>query len=310
MSRPLRTAEALRLYLLPLTVPYAILWAGIPGSGAWIMVITHALLVLLYAQSLDAACRSADLEPRLALTPDRHAFIGHAASIGRFLTIDVLIVFILVLLIIEPMLGVSAAMAMLAILVFIRNLNPRQRWFMLAELWWAVLVMLVPLVLVMVRSANGADGSRIVVPPGTVAATLLGAAMLAAYIGLCLIRDEPLDRGAGLRTTATVLGRAGAVAGVFLSLFLAIGVAAWGSSRGWWWWGAAAVGGWSALVAVYLLAIGHERRAVRLWWLGASVTAVLIVATSPPPIRITRAPPVSPEAQSELIHESAQEVAP
>lgn len=46
------------------------------------------------------------------------------------------------------------------------------------------------------------------VSPGVHLATVIGAAMLACILLLCAMRDEPADRGVGLVTTATLLGRA------------------------------------------------------------------------------------------------------
>ena len=70
MGRLLRTVEALRLYVILLTTPYAILWADATHSGGWVMVVVHALLVLCYALSLDLAAQRAGMDPRLSLTPD------------------------------------------------------------------------------------------------------------------------------------------------------------------------------------------------------------------------------------------------
>ena len=113
-----------------------------------------------------------------------------------------------------------------------------------------------------------------------VRATLLGSLMLAAFVILCLVRDESSDRSLGLRTIATTFGRFTAGTAVITCLAAATGLACWGASVGDWHWAVPMVGAWSAMGVGMLMALRMDDHTVGILWLGHAVMACTLVATT------------------------------
>lgn len=117
---------------------------------------------------------------------------------------------------------------------------------------------------------------------GVVAATVLGALAMGAYVLLCLRRDEMLDRGERLVTTPTRFGRP--FAGVLLVVMLgaAIGIAAAGVSAGWWteagWW-CAAIAAWGAVMTVWAAASNRDDTAAGVWYLAHLAMVIALTLT-------------------------------
>ncbi|MGP1311019.1 MAG: hypothetical protein ACTS27_12555, partial [Phycisphaerales bacterium] len=67
-----------------------------------------------------------------------------------------------------------------------------------------------------------------------VGATLLGSVLLGLTMLLCVTRDQPTDSLRGWRTTATKLGRAGAMRLAWAWIVTAVVLSALGAAWGWW----------------------------------------------------------------------------
>lgn len=298
-----RVIETWRLPLLLLVTPMAIVWARSPGSGGALMVIAHALLVLLYALSLDAAFMREGLDPRLGLTRDRFRIDPLRSRGARTLVAVALVPVAIGLLVIAPRIGVLTVAA--AVIIALSTANARgpgaSRRFFLAEVVWAVVALIGPALFIGLAGWNAGRNATEppvgVMPEADVAGTLVAALMLGGYILLCLIRDERIDRIDGQRTTATVITRPGAAGLLAVWALGAVALAAWGAAAGSWDWPVAAVCAWAALLTFWALGAERDSLAVGLWWTGSALTSVLLCVSllssplAPPSI----APPESDE---------------
>lgn len=302
-----RTLEGLRLTLLVVTVPYAALWAEFTGSGGWVMVLTYALLVLFYALRVDAAMTASGRDPRLGLLTDRFAMAHVPTGIARFIVADLLVALALVLVIVSPAVGVCSAVAMVLVLVWVRTGPDRRdvRRFQLAEWWWPVCLLLIPMLIVGLQGwiaqaavpaepsdGAGSAGAAASVDPMSarvIAATCLGALMLGVFAAVCQTRDEIKDRGDGFRTTPTAVGRGGAVMLILLLTFAAVWLAARGVGREWWGWHTTMYVAWTPAAVFAAMSANRDGIAAGLAWAGAATTALSVamwspsVALSPPP---------------------------
>lgn len=279
MRSALRFIESTRLYwLLPVT-PYAAVWARSPHSGGWLMVVAYSLLILFYWLGLDAAFMRRGREPRLALVRDRFRVDPLLVPIARTVAGLALAVSVAALLIVATRIGVVLAVAAVVAALLGRVPRNRSRFF-LAEWVWAVVALIGPAVFIGLWGwsppAGLAEPPSLVMPARDVAGTIVGGLMLGGFVLLCLVRDEVIDRAAGLRTTATALTRGGAVGLLALWAFGAAGLAVWGVSEDAWGWGAGAACAWTALLALWALGARRDGLAAGVWFVGASVTAVLM----------------------------------
>lgn len=288
MASLVRIIETWRLPILLLVTPMAIVWARSPSSGGALMVIAHALLVLLYAMSLDAAFLREGLDPRLALSRDRYRIDPLRLGGARSLVAFALALVTLGLLFVSPRIGVLTGAA--GVLIVMTTGSARgpggTRRFFLAELVWAVAALVGPALFIglgawgAVRAPGAAPTG--VMPGADVAGTLVAAFMLGGYVLLCLIRDEQADRIDGLRSTATVFGRAGAAGLLAIWALGAVALSAWGSAHGAWGWPVAAVCAWSALLTFWAVGAARDALAVGVWWAGSAATGVLLCAALAP----------------------------
>ncbi len=275
----LRGLLAGRWPLLLLTVPYTILWTQAAASGGWLTVLAHAALVLYGFACFDALMLDRAGEVRLGLRRERGAIDPEHLEICRIVTGATAGVLGVILLVVEPWVGVSvlAALAILALLSLGRPAD-RPRWAMRwLEVILPVAALLLPALVIrsyaasLVASDPEAGGAM---SGSVLLATLLGAVMLAGYVLLCFLRDEDADRGEGFSTTATILGRGGATVVLFLIFALASLVAIRGTGLGAWAW---PLGMGVAVLGMFTLWASAQRAgaiAVGVWAAGSAVIAL------------------------------------
>jgi len=288
MSRILRLLATLRVSALFFSVPYTILWADAARSGGALLVVGHAVMLLLFLAVFTARTMRAGEEPRLSIVRDHSMFDIDAAERAAFVLTALAVIVGLALLVGHFWLGVVLLLAVALIHALTRGVRPRARGLEFAELTWPAAVLIGPLTLVhllerraIARAVEGIEGA-VAYPAmgaGVGAATLLGALAMAVFVVLCLLRDEPEDRGIGVRTTATVLGRAGTTVFLFLWMSLALVLAAWGGVNGLWSWTVPAILGVAAMAVGWFTASRIEGYAVGLWAAAHALVAIILVMT-------------------------------
>ncbi len=313
MPRLFRAIRTLRIDLLALTVPFAFVWATTSHSGGLVMVVTFALLVLLFALSFDLSLLSIGMDPRVSIARDRFQYNVELLERARGLTLSAVIIAALVLLFVQWGLAVFALLAAATTVVLLRNGAGRSgaRRLFLAEWLWPLAMLIVPMGIIWLwqwsdRQAGGGSAGAPPLDAPAFAATILGALLLAAFILASLMHSEQADRASGLRTTPAVAGRTTAEAVLFLVLSAAVLLAIAGVSAGWWGFWPAALTAASALLALW--SIGHriDSIAPAIWWIGAAATGILVSAS------VVRAPMQAqiPDVISDLIRNPAPDTRP
>ncbi len=285
----LRLILSLRLYVLVLTAPYAILWAWAPESGGWLTAAGHSLLVWFYVLSLDSAFLNAGLDPRLSLLPDRHVAALAPIDVTRTIAgCGAAIVALFILLSGEPRLALLVAAGGAGISLLVRQAlgSGGRRRFVLAEWVWAGVMLMGPCLLMAAPGWSAVPGagsldsnpeSPVPMSAAVIGATGLGALMLGSWVLLCLRRDEASDRSVGLVTTATLLGRVGTMSMIAAWTLGAVTLAVWGVSMGWWGWLVAAVVGWASAMVAWLSASGADRAGVLAWGGAAGLVGIALL---------------------------------
>lgn len=278
MSGLIRLVASLRLSVLAFCVPYAWLWSRADHSGGTLLIVAHALLALCYFVNFTDATVDAGQDPRLALIRDRVMYSRRATEIGRHAIAGLVVIVGVLLLISQPWAGVTT-LAVLALILVTRGGLTRRK-LELAEIVTPAALLVAPMVLVH-RFSSGA-GEAVVnagkLSDQAMAATWLGAIMLAVFVVLCLLRDEAADRGLGLRTTVTMLGRTTATVFLFVWLTLGMVLAVWGSTHGMWDWKVGIVVAIASCVAAYTAAARVEGYGVTVWWLGHASVALMLMS--------------------------------
>lgn len=290
MATLLRWIESTRLYVLLLSTPYALIWMREPASGGFLIVLAHGLLVLLYFLSLDQARLTHGREPLLGLTRDRERLIPEVVARAHAMTALLVVIVGLVLLFARVWAGVTTLAAAGAILLLVSGAPERSlRWRLrMAELVWPAAALLGPALLIRAFAQRDAERAAAVegvegamaggMSEGAFAASALGAVMAGAWILCCLIRDEPLDRGEGIRTTPTFFGRAGSIGLFVVWLSGGLLIAALGAGNGWWNWVAPVLLGWAALLSLWALASRREGGAGMVWMAGLGAVGVALAS--------------------------------
>ncbi|MFG0293428.1 MAG: hypothetical protein ACF8MJ_09790 [Phycisphaerales bacterium JB050] len=283
-----------------MVLPYALLWARSADSGGVLMALMVVALALFYFASLDEMhVRYLD-ETRLGLRRERGLVDPEAAGLAKYLFGGTAKVLAFVLLFIQPWIGLLGFVMLTAI--WIGSLRTR-RW-PVKTLWAEVLVplcvLMLPLIVVGFFADRAIDVSLAqrdqmlgitggLVSPSVRLATVIGTGMMSCYLLLCAMRDEPADRGVGLVTTVTVLGRTGAGLAFFLiaaattalTIRGASAVVAYGDTeaellRMAWPWSIAAFAAVLSMIGVLLTTEHEEPLAVGLWGAGAVAIAVFL----------------------------------
>lgn len=214
-------------------LPYALLWSRSAGSGGELMAFMVVALALFYFACLDEIHVSRLDETRLGFSRQRGRVDPEAVGIAKYLFGGIAKLLVIALLFIHFWVGLLGLVALAAI--WFGSLRTR-RW-QVKTLWAEVLVPLcvfmLPLIFVGVfadravtdmlgHPPSAAQQMQLLgvteglVSPATRLATVIGAGLLSCYLLLCTMRDEPADRGAGLVTTVTLIGRARAGLAFFL----------------------------------------------------------------------------------------------
>lgn len=286
MSGLIRLIASLRLSMLAFCVPYAWLWSHASDSGGTLMVVAHALLVLCYFVNFTDATIDAGQDPRLTLLRDRMMYSRRATEIARHAIAGLVVIVGVLLVLSEFWVGVMTLVA-LALVVAMRSGLTRRK-LELAEIVTPAAMLVAPMVLVH-RFARGAvkaaeakaetaGEAAVALSEQAMAATWLGSIMLAVFVLLCLLRDEASDRGLGLRTTVTLLGRTAATVFLFVWLTLAMVLAVWGSTHGMWDWKIGVVVGVASCAAAATATGRMEGYGVGLWWVAHAVVAIMLIA--------------------------------
>ena len=286
MSGLIRLVASLRLSMLAFCVPYAWLWAGAADSGGTLMVVAHALLVLCYFVNFTDATIDAGQDPRLSLLRDRVMYSRRATEIGRHAIAGLTVIVGVLLLISQFWVGVAVLVVLGLILVTRGGLTRRK--LELAEIVTPAAMLVAPMVLIH-RFSRGAakaaeekavEGADAVIrlSDHAMAATWLGAIMLAVFVLMTLLRDEPSDRGLGLRTTVTLLGRTPATVFLFVWLSLAMVLAVWGSTHAMWDWKVGVVTSVASAMAAWTVAARVEGYGVALWWVAHATVAFMLMS--------------------------------
>lgn len=289
-----------------MVLPYALLWTRAAGSGGTVTAFIVLGLLLFYFACLDEIHTSRLDETRLGFIRQRGRVDPQAATTAKYLFGGTVKVLCIVMLFLQPWVGV-VGFTTLAIIWF--SSLSRRRW-QVKTLWSEILiplcVLMVPLIFVEL-AANVVVDSRFeaaphsqilnqflgvhggLVSPAVRLATVIGAGMLACYLLLCAMRDEPADRGDGLVTTVTMLGRARSGLAFFLIAAATAALTIRGSSaivtyagfeadalRFAWPW---SVGAFSAVLAMFGVLLTAEREdglAVGIWGAGTIAMGVFL----------------------------------
>lgn len=285
MSGLIRLIASLRLSMLVFAVPYAWLWSHASDSGGTLMVVAHALLVLCYFVNFTDATIDAGQDPRLALLRDRVMYSRRATEIARHVIAGLTVIVGVLLVVSEFWVGVLTLVVLALILLTRGGLTRRK--LELAEVVAPAAILIAPMVVlksfargaVKAAEAKGAESAEtaVALSDQALAATWLGAIMLAVYVLLCLLRDEAADRGLGLRTTVTLLGRTGGTVFLFVWMALGVALAMWGSTHGMWDWKIGVVVGVASAIAAWTTAARVEGYGVTVWWLAHLMVALLLI---------------------------------
>lgn len=276
-----RILGSLRWPILLLLAPLFFLLAELAGSGGWAMFIAVALLVLFWGLLNDASQLELARNPRLSLSWDRHTWSLDTVLFLRTIIGVAALLAGLVLLAIAPSLGLWAigAWLVLMLLCWLETKLDGQRRYWMIELLIPLSTAILPTLVVAhsvtlaTRAANEAAGDTAAVIPTlhTHPQIALLALLIAFIIGtimlLCLIRDEVSDRARGYRTTATSLGRTGALTILALWQIGSIIIAAIGVQADAWAWPVPTLIAAAAISTNWLLSARSDAIAVTLWWL-------------------------------------------
>ncbi|HVZ94151.1 MAG TPA: hypothetical protein VG797_06545 [Phycisphaerales bacterium] len=287
MRPVLRRIGSLRWHLVLLTLPYALLWKDLPGSGGATFIIVYAMLVLYYGTNLDLSTVAARRDPPIALFRGRETLDPDFLAAARTFLIGLIIIGLIGLTIIQWRLGLVATAMFFFIMffggVFARSGKPRSFW---PELLWPITFLIFP---AFVLGAQGDPATSMTdeaiaprqwsMPRPMQAATVLGAMLLCAYILICQLRDRIADASIGLKTPAT-LSRASGAAILGLILFAVIGLACWGAAGPLWTWLVPALIAWGAVLTILALAREADGWAAGTWAATAILTGFTLAASA------------------------------
>ena len=197
MLRALLTGRWLIAFMV---LPYALLWSDVAGSGGVLAALLVVALLLFYFACLDELHVQRLDETRLGFVRQRGRVDPEHATIAKYLFGALAKLIAIVLLFTQFWAGFVGLIVLT--LIWISSLGTR-RW-QVKTLWAEILIPLCAIMLPIILIGFFASG---LLTPADRLATVVGTAMLAGYLLLCAMRDEPVDRGDGLVTTPTLLGR-------------------------------------------------------------------------------------------------------
>lgn len=197
MLRALLTGRWLIAFMV---LPYTLLWSDVAGSGDVLAALLVVALLLFYFACLDELHTQRLDETRLGFVRERGRVDPEHATIAKYAFGAIAKVLAIIALFTQFWVGIVGLLALT--LIWLSSLSTR-RW-RVKTLWAEILIplcaLMLPIILVgLFASAPLTSADRL--------ATVIGTAMLAGYLLLCAMRDQPADRGDGLVTTATLLGR-------------------------------------------------------------------------------------------------------
>jgi hypothetical protein len=228
------------------------------------MVVAHAAVVLFFLVSFTDAVLDEGGDPRMALPRDRGSFSRRATEVGRHALGLLAAVLGVLLLVSQLWVGVSV-LATTALVALTRGglMSPAGRRRMeLAEVVWPMAALVAPAAMVSLFERRGEAPTPL--PASMLPATLLGAIMMGVFILLCMLRDEPTDRGVRARTTVTLLGRGAGQIFMLAWMALAIALAGWGATHEMWHWSAVVIVGVGAVATGWCVGARADGAAVVL----------------------------------------------
>jgi hypothetical protein len=295
MAGLMRIPGSIRWPFLALLLPLFLALGSVAGTGGWLLVTTASLLVLFWGLLNDAAQLERARNPRLGLSCDRADWSEDTVIGLRTLVGAASLIASIALAFVAPAVGLWALASWAALLLLCwldAKLDGRRRFWM-AELAIPLVAAILPVLLVAratrprdagaQAATDAAAGAANAALPaahdatGIVLLALLTAFALCSVLLLCLIRDEIADADAGYRTTATMLGRSGAVTLLTLWQIGTVAIAGIGVQADAWNWAVPTLLASGALASSWLLASRTDGISVVVWWLAgaAAVWATL-----------------------------------
>lgn len=289
-----------------MVLPYALLWSRAAESGGAVTALLVVALLLFYFACLDEIHTTRLDETRLGFRRGRGRVDPEAVTIAKYLFGGAAKVLAIIMLFLQPWVGIAGLIALTVI--WLSSLSTR-RWpvkTLWAEILIPLCVLMLPMILIDLAAERAIDSwfesgataaQRLellgvaggLVSPATRLATVIGTGMLACYLLLCAMRDEPADRGDGMITTVTTIGRARAGFVFFLIAAATAALAIRGASaivayggieiamlRMVWPWSIAAFATVLAMLGVLLSSEREEPLAVGIWGAGAIAIGVFL----------------------------------
>ncbi|MDX2115125.1 MAG: hypothetical protein SFZ24_05815 [Planctomycetota bacterium] len=319
-----RSALTLRVPLLLIVGPAALLASNQPGGGVWLTAIVWTSLVMLAALRADARTVAAGHDPRLGVASSRARTPDRLYAPALFILIDLAVLAVIALAFFQPLLALLSVAAGVAIALWpvSSRQGPRslasQR---LAELRWPLGMLIIPALCIWLQTAlRYSETATAPAHAASLAAVFLASLILGAAVLASQIRDELKDREHAARSTPALLGRDASMLWLLVWMIGAVALAALGVGQDWWAWPVAAITSSAAMISTLALAWRLDRRAVAAWWFAGAATMCAAGLTAPTASRplpaanpaapqdgSSAAPPVSGAAQQTLIEQAARE---
>lgn len=268
--------------LLYLLVP-AVLWiVGVSGSpsggsvyGAILLTGGLVALALLHAILFDRRTVLGGTPARLRHLRETTEESGDFADQAMLALSGLVVLASLLLLAVS----VSAALLLLIVLgcvwLFTRGLTMRsRRWRLIfVEVIWPLAMLIAPMMIVGGVLLEGDEG----LDARSVHGTALFGLGLAAFLLLCMLRDQPLDVSEGVRTAVTQLGRSGGVVLLFIVLSTAVLVGIRGVDADLWHWSVGTIVAIGGMATLLLVALDDEGDASCLWTVTMALSGVILL---------------------------------
>ena len=291
----LRALLAARWLYGAMVLPYAMLIARLPAGGGWPAALALTLAVLYALACLDVMVLSRERERRLAIIQGRGLADQEALAVIRFALGGLAALLSIVVLLVQPWIGLTLLAALVLIRLGLGSEDAARtglafRWI---ELTLPIAALVLPYLLTRGYSAqqlrdqaasafNPDQAGALASAPldhCTLPAVALGASMLGCVVLLCVLRDEALDRGTRIKTSATSIGRTGAA--LVLALMTCVtGVLAIGGAAGSCWpWLVGAVTLALAQLALWSVFTRAERFAAPVWALSCALIGWMLLVS-------------------------------
>ncbi len=292
----LRALLAGRWLIGAMVLPYVLIIARGVASGGWTGALALIATIMYAFTCLDSLILQRENDLRLSLVRKRGQVSDEALSIARVLFGAIACLLSLAMLLIQPWIGLTLLAVLVLIRVGIGTGEPSRATWLLRWIEWTLPVVSLILPLLLARGygdqqlrdnvshafdPEAAQAASETLENGistcSVLAVMLGASLLSASLLLCIIRDEHADRGAGIATTATALGRRGATLVLTCVAVFAGAVSMGGAAIECWNWGIPAIVFALAQLALWAILMHAERIAVPAWMIAGIVIGFMLL---------------------------------